>query len=64
MTDDTKRPPPVRMIAEVRYSLPQMLEELAVERTADTFALEKVDQVEITKLFQSRKPSRRGKDRK
>jgi hypothetical protein len=40
-------------VAEVRYSLPEMLRELQVERTAASFAMEKLDQREIEKLFKS-----------
>ncbi len=47
-------------IAEVRYSLPQMLAELKLERTTGQFAMEKLDQNEIGKLFKS-KSSRRAK---
>lgn len=38
-------------IQEVRYSLPQMLRELHVERTHSFFAKEIIDQVEINKIF-------------
>lgn len=47
-------PPPKIQIAEVRYSLPQMLEELKAERAASTFAMEKLDQAEIGKLFKAK----------
>ncbi len=50
-------------IAEVRYSLPTMLEELKAERAAGTFAMEKLDQKEIGKLFKA-KLSRRAKSPK
>jgi len=46
-------------VSEVRYSLPDMLRELKVERAAATFAMEKLDQREIEKLFKSQ-PFRRG----
>lgn len=51
-------------IAEVRYSLPQLLQELEVERSAASFAMEKLDQTEIGKLFKGRAPARRVKSRK
>lgn len=51
-------------IAEVRYSLPQLLEELAVERSSGSFSMEKLDQNEIKKLFKSRTPPRRVKPKK
>ncbi len=38
-------------IQEVRYSLPQMLSELHIERTHSFFAKEIIDQVEINKIF-------------
>jgi len=54
---------PIRTgIAEVRYSLPEMLEELKTERAASTFAMEKLDQQEIGKLFKAR--NSRGKSQK
>jgi len=49
-------------VAEVRYSLPDLLEELKAERAASTFAMEKLDQHEIGKLFKSK--STRGKSKK
>ena len=51
-------PAPVVAIAEVRYSLPEMLHELKAERAASTFAMEKLDQHEIGKLFKARTPRR------
>lgn len=58
--DQTSPPPaPAPMIAEVRYSLPALLEEIKVERAASTFAMERLDQSEIGKLFKSR--AARGK---
>jgi len=53
------RPTPASVtIAEVRYSLPQMLEELKAERAAGSFAMEKLDQNEIGKLFKAKSPRR------
>lgn len=51
-------PPPAIVVAEVRYSLPEMLHELKAERAAATFAMEKLDQVEIGKLFKAKVPRR------
>lgn len=50
--------PTAIVIAEVRFSLPQMLEELKLERTIGSFAMEKLDQKEIVKLFKARAPRR------
>jgi len=47
-------------LAEIRYSLPELLAELQLERAASSFAQEKLHQVEIGKLFKNRK-KRRGK---
>jgi hypothetical protein len=53
------RPAPTPVtVAEVRYSLPQMLEELKAERAAGSFAMEKLDQNEIGKLFKAKAPRR------
>ena len=46
------------MINEVRYSLPDLLAELQLERTTGAFSQEKLHQVEIGKLFQNRKKRR------
>jgi hypothetical protein len=52
------------IVGEVRYSLPQLLKELEIERAAGSFAMEKLDQVEIGKLFKARTPPRRVKPKK
>lgn len=48
----------------VRYSLPQLLREVQLERNAAAFAMEKLEQVEIAKLFQKNRPRRAIKPRK
>jgi hypothetical protein len=60
---ESTSPAPALAVAEVRYSLPQMLQELKAERAASTFAMEKLDQHEIGKLFKA-KPTRRVKPKK
>lgn len=45
-------------IAEVRYSLSDLLTELKAERAASTFAMERLDQSEIGKLFKAKQPRR------
>jgi hypothetical protein len=46
---------PLRIkISEVKYSLPEMLEELKAERAAASFAMEQLDQQEIGKLFKTK----------
>ncbi len=59
--EPTPLPPasPAPVIAEVRYSLPQLLEEIKAERSASTFAMERLDQDEIGKLFKAK--AARGK---
>jgi hypothetical protein len=47
-------PKPKIAVAEVKYSLRLMLDELRTERAASTFAMEKLDQNEIGKLFKAR----------
>ncbi len=46
------------VIREVKYSLPQLLEELKVERAAASYAMERLDQHEIGKLFKVKTPRR------
>ena len=41
-------------IPEVKYSLPELLEELKAERAASSFAMEQLDQQEIGKIFKSK----------
>jgi hypothetical protein len=49
---------PVVRVSEVRYSLPDLLEELKAERATGTFAMEKLDQTEIGTLFKAKAPRR------
>jgi hypothetical protein len=46
------------VLMEVKYSLPEMLAELEAERGSASFAMEKLDQAEIGKLFKTKKPAR------
>ncbi len=48
----------------VRYSLPQLLREVKLERDTPAFSMEKLEQVEIAKLFQKNRPRRVIKPRK
>lgn len=54
------QPPRAIVLAEVRYSLPEILEELKAERAAASFAMERLDQSEIGKLFKG-KPRAKSK---
>ena len=68
MSSAHKNPPPSETglpveLVSVRYSLPQMLAELRVDRATGAMASEKLDQVEIGKLFK-KQPQRRAKSRK
>ena len=47
--------PQSAMLAEVRYSLPEMLAEIDAEKGSASFAMEKLDQAEIGKLFKTKK---------
>lgn len=58
---ESNPPQPSYGVAEVRYSLPAMLQELKAERAAGTFAMEKLDQHEIGKLFKAKLPRRAKK---
>lgn len=61
-SDSNSAPRPPAALTEVKYSLPEMLEELKAERTGGSFAQERLDQHEIGKLFKSKK-ERRGKSK-
>lgn len=53
-SDSPPRTPARIQIAEVKYSLPDMLEELKAERATSTFAMEQLDQHEIGKIFKTK----------
>jgi hypothetical protein len=59
----TPSPPPAVTPVEVRYSLPELLRELEQERSSQAFAMEKLDQAEITKLFKKTRARRALKPR-
>jgi len=46
---------PSPQVGEVRYSLAEMLREIELERRESSFAMETLDQVEIQKMFASRR---------
>jgi hypothetical protein len=56
--DEAVPAPKKTLLAEVRYSLPEMLAELDAERGSATFAMEKLEQAEIGKLFKAKRPAR------
>jgi len=61
---DPSSPPVAKkpVLTEVKYSLPEMLEEIKGERTSGSFAMEKLEQQDIKKLFK-KKPARRAKSK-
>ena len=62
-TSDTTPLVTIRMkVAEVKYAMPEMLEELKAERAAASFAMEQLNQQEIGKIFKTK--STRGKTKK
>lgn len=67
MSSGHSQPPAPAAVAglrEVRYSLPELLREVKLERDASGFAMEKLEQVEIAKLFQKNRPRRAAKSSK
>lgn len=60
-------PPPglppriVPQLHETRYSLPELLAELELERNAGSFSMEKLNQAEIGKMFETKKKRRAKK---
>ncbi len=61
---DSTTAPAAPILAEVRFSLPEMLHELALERSCQAFAMEKLEQAEIDKLFSKPRTRRALKSRK
>jgi hypothetical protein len=62
-----KQPEPFLLpsgLTEVRYSLPQLLREVKLELDAPAFAMEKLEQSEIAKLFKKNRPRRVNKSGK
>jgi hypothetical protein len=57
-TDQAPAPPKKGVLSEVKYSLPEMLAEIDAEKGSTSFAMEKLDQNEIGKLFKAKKPAR------
>ena len=53
-SDSSSRAPARIKISEVRYPMPDMLDELKAERAAASFAMEQLDQQEIGKIFKSK----------
>jgi hypothetical protein len=56
--NDAPAAPKASVLAEVRYSLPELMAEIEAEKGSAGFAMEKLDQSEIGKLFKSKKPTR------
>lgn len=56
-------PAPATGLAEVRYSLPELLREIAQERSSHAFAMEKLGHAEIGKLFSQPRKRRALKPR-
>jgi hypothetical protein len=59
---DNAKPAP-ELVQTVRYSLPELLAELRLERVSGSFAMEKLHQTEIGKIFQAQPKRRRAKPR-
>ncbi len=53
--DPDPAPAPAPQANEVRYSLPDLLREIDLERRESSFSMETLDQVEIGKLFANRR---------
>lgn len=61
MKNPTSSPASPSLLLETRYSYPSLLAELELDRNASSFAMEKLDQVEIGKLIQNKKKRRAKK---
>ncbi|HTY70419.1 MAG TPA: hypothetical protein VMH36_27445 [Alphaproteobacteria bacterium] len=60
---ESQPPPPAPRIREVRYSLPEMLSEIELERSESSLGMETLDQTEIRELFAKSK-RRHARDKK
>lgn len=49
---------PSGQVSEIRYPLPELLEELKAERAIGSFGSERLEQTEIGKLFKVKAPRR------
>jgi hypothetical protein len=58
---ESRPPAPAPKIREVRYSLPEMLGEIELERSESSIGMETLDQGEIRQLFAKRR-QRHGQD--
>jgi hypothetical protein len=62
--DPEKKPAPTApVIHEVRYSLPEMMGEIELERSESAIGMETLDQTEIRELFAKNK-RRHARDKK
>jgi len=57
---EPEAPSPIEHIKTVKYSLPELLAELKLERASGTMAMEKLQQADIGNLFQNKQKRRRG----
>lgn len=48
----------------VKYSLPELLRDVKLDRTSSLFSMEKLDQDTISRLFEQRKARRESSQRK
>jgi hypothetical protein len=48
-------------VSEVRYSILNLLEEIKADRNATSFAMERLDQHEIGKIFKAKTPRAKRK---
>ena len=61
MNADRHPPSPRSSVTEVRYSILNLLEEIKADRSASSFAMERLDQNEIGKIFKARNPRAKRK---
>ena len=61
MTKASHLPIANALLPTVKYSLPELLAELQLEKQVGGFAMEKLPQADISKLFQAQNKRRRAK---
>jgi hypothetical protein len=52
---------PASLFAEVRYSLPELLRDVKIDRSSSMFSMEKLDQETISRLYEQQNANRAKK---
>jgi len=56
--ESSPKPESASPFAEVKYSLPELLRDVTVDKSSSLFSMEKLDQDTISRLFEQHNPPR------